>query len=136
MKILAALAIGSFLWVLYLRRESTKQAEVAAALFSGREALSMVEFHEKYFKAQGVSLQVVERVVNILAQQLGTDMSRLSGDDAFKRELKELFYDDLIEVEILKQLEKAFSIKITDFESSQVQTVSDLVNLVASKVRG
>jgi acyl carrier protein len=136
MKILAALAIGAFFAALYWCKESTRQVQRGAALFIDREPLSIIEFHERYFKSKGVPLHIVERILKILEQQFRTDMSRLSGADTFENELKGLFDDELIDVAILNQLEKTFAIQISDVEASQVQTVSDLVELVASKVEG
>ena len=56
-------------------------------VFVGRPPLDTRTFYERYFESRGVPFFVVAYVRNLLEEELGVDLSRLSVDDDFARNL-------------------------------------------------
>jgi acyl carrier protein len=85
--------------------------------------------------SSGVPLYVAEGVRVVLEQQFSVDMSRLAEGDDFSKNLGFLWdFDSMADVEIVCALEEKFGIKISDREAQDCHTISDIVNLVSSKV--
>ena len=92
-------------------------------------------FYTSYFKGTGISKKVVDGVKQVLEEQLSADLSRLSAEDDFSKNLNFFWkLDSLADVEIIIALEEEFNIKIEDFEAEQTFTVRDIVNLVSGKL--
>jgi len=128
--LLIVLGIPLALWE---GRAKRKKMELA---FAGREPLSEDSFYERYIQSRGVPANVVVKIRRILEDELNADLSRLSAEDDFSRNLSFFWeYDSLADVEIVMRLEEEFSIKITDAEAGQTRTVEDIVNLVWRKLR-
>jgi acyl carrier protein len=120
----------------FMRREKTIMDRRYESAFSGREPLDAHTFYEKYFRERGVPAYIVIRVREILEDVLDADLSRLSAEDDFGRNLRFAFESDsLADVEIVQMLEDRFHIKIADAEAEKAITIRDIVNVVWDKVR-
>jgi acyl carrier protein len=120
--------------VLSIRAEKKAKAKKLATVFADRESLSIDEFYQRHYSATDIPYPIVIGVINILAEQLDTDMSRLCIDDDFSKNLSFFWdYDSMANVEIICALEKKFNIQILDAEAEQTKTVNDLVTLVSRK---
>lgn len=106
-------------------------------IFGGRQKLDERDFYETYFRHKNVPFFVVQRIRQILEDELDADLSRLSPEDDFSGNLS-FFWDYEVDAEfyILNEIEKEFEIKIGDAEAaSRTRTVEDLIDLVWEKVR-
>jgi acyl carrier protein len=62
-------------------------------------------------------------------------MSRLADNDDFSKNLSFFWdFDSMADVEIVCALEEKFGIKISDEEAEKAHTISEIVNLVYSKI--
>lgn len=105
--------------------------------FAGRLPLTAEEFYERYFSNRGIPPEIAVGIRKVLEEQLGADMSCLQAEDDFSKNLSFFWdFDSMADVEIVVALEKHFGIKISDAEAEKAHTVSQLVHLVAEKVRG
>jgi acyl carrier protein len=106
------------------------------AAFAGREPLDDQTFYERYFSSRGVPSHVVVKVRRILEEEFDVDLSRLSAEDDFARNLSFIVeYGSLDAVEFVIRLEEEFSIKISDAEAEHTTTVEGIVNMVWNKLR-
>ena len=129
-----AVAVAVLLALIHLdSRRKTRRLEAA---FRGRTRLTPAEFFEVHFKEVGAPAQVVEGVRQVLEEQFGADLSRLSRDDDLSRNLNFLFdYDSLVDVEIVNALEERFGITISDEEAQNAKTVIAIVELVTTNLK-
>lgn len=128
--ITAVIAIPLGLWQTRAKRKKIEET------FGNRQPLDEREFYERYFESRGIPFFVVSKVREILEDELNADLSRLSVEDDFSRNLSFFWeYDSMADVEIVTRLEEEFRIKITNAEAEQTRTVEDIVNLVWSKLR-
>ena len=103
--------------------------------FSNRETLSTELFYEKYYKNKNIPKHIVFGVKKVLEEQLGTELSRLSAEDDFSKNLNFFFaHDSMADVEIVVGLESEFNIKISDSDAETAHTVNDIINLVRKKI--
>lgn len=100
-------------------------------LLAGRAPLSDEEWGATFFPARS---DVASRVRQIIAAQLGIDMSRAYPSDRFIQDLRMDDLDSMASVEIVIQVEEEFGIAITDEEAQGILTVGQLVDFVASKL--
>ncbi|HUF05161.1 MAG TPA: acyl carrier protein [Aridibacter sp.] len=103
--------------------------------FVGRAELDEQAFYDEYFSGNDIPFFVVQGVREILADELNVNLSRLSAEDDFGKNLS--FFDDydsLVLVEIVMRLEEEFQITIEDSEAENAQTVRDIVYLVSSNL--
>jgi len=118
---------------IFQSRAVTKKLEAA---FAGREPLDEQTFYETYFRSRGVSVDVVTTVRRILEEEFDLDLSRLSAEDDFARNLSFVVdYGSLDHVEVVIRLEEEFGIKITDAEAEHTTTVAGIVTMVWDKLR-
>ena len=118
---------------IFLSRAVRKKLEAA---FTGRESLDDQTFYEKYFRSRGVPADVVIKVRRILEEEFGVDLSRVSAEDDFVRNLSFIAdYGSLDAVEVVMRLEEEFGIEISDAEAEQSTSVEAIVNLVWNKLR-
>ncbi len=68
---------------------------------------------------------VEERVVNIVAEQLGVDKEKITRDSNF---VNDLGADSLDTVELVMELEEEFDINIADDAAEKIQTVGEAIN--------
>lgn len=115
-------------------RSRNKKKKYSAA-FAEREPLTDTGFFETYFAHRGVPPEITIKVRRVLEEVLDSDLSRLSADDDFGKNLSFFFqYDSMADVEIVCKLEETFQIKITNQEAQGTHTVDDVVNLVWRKL--
>jgi acyl carrier protein len=130
---LVAFVLSGAAVIKYRDWQRTKKIESA---FAHRRQRSTTEFYEEFFREQGVPEEIVSGVKCILEEQLSADLSRIIDSDDFSKNLNFFWdYDSMADVEIICELEKRFSIKITNEEAVNVHTVKDIVDLVWRKVQ-
>jgi len=117
-----------------IHREDEARARKINEVFSGRESLTSDMFYDRYFRSKGIKPEIVDDIRRILQKQLNADMSRLSDEDDFSKNLSFFWdFDSMADVELIIAIEEHFKIKITDKEAEQTHTISDLVQLVSNK---
>ena len=104
-------------------------------LFSGREAKNDDEFYDRFFTGSGVPENVVAKIRQIFQEQVPVDLSLLEADDDLSGDFNVIWdLDSLADVEIIVELEKAFSVKITDEEAEAMKSFRLVVNCVWHKI--
>ncbi|MFK7770012.1 MAG: acyl carrier protein [Mariniblastus sp.] len=68
---------------------------------------------------------VEERVVNIVAEQLGVDKDKIKRESNF---VNDLGADSLDTVELVMELEEEFDINIPDDAAEKIQTVGEAIS--------
>lgn len=105
-------------------------------LFQGRERKTKAAFYKAYYADQGISEDIVVRVLNDLEINLLCDLSRVLPSDNFSGSLRFFMEEDeFLGETITKSLEDAFSIEISDDEARDTHTIDDLIRLVWTKVQ-
>lgn len=128
--ILVVLGIPIWIWQSWTKKKRIEN------VFAGRQPLDERTLYETYFESRGVPFFVVNKVRQVLEEELGADLSRLSAQDDFAHNLNFFWsYESAAAVEIVVRLENEFNIKITDAEAERTTTIEDLINLVWGKVR-
>lgn len=72
---------------------------------------------------------VKERVIDIVAEQLGVDRDKISEETSF---VNDLGADSLDQVELVMELEEEFDINIPDDAAEKIQTVGEAVKFIQS----
>jgi acyl carrier protein len=72
---------------------------------------------------------VQERVIEIVAEQLGVDREKVSPETSF---VNDLGADSLDTVELVMELEEEFDINIPDDAAEKIQTVGQAVQYIES----
>lgn len=104
-------------------------------IFAGRDRLSADDFYTRYFRDQGYPEDTVIRIKKVFDSNIGFDLSRLSAEDDFSKELNFIWnYDSLSDVEAVVGLEREFGIKIDDSEAGKMKTIKDVVQVVHAKL--
>ncbi len=75
--------------------------------------------------------EVESKVIEIVAKTLQVDKSKVTTQS---RIVEDLGADSLLQVEIVMEIDAAFSIDTNDEESSKISTIADAVTLVKQKV--
>ncbi|MEO8496993.1 MAG: acyl carrier protein [Planctomycetota bacterium] len=70
---------------------------------------------------------VHERVVDIVAEQLGVDKDKISKETSF---VNDLGADSLDTVELVMELEEEFDINIPDDAAEKIQTVGQAIDFI------
>jgi acyl carrier protein len=70
---------------------------------------------------------VQDRVIDIVAEQLGVDKEKVTPDTSF---VNDLGADSLDTVELVMELEEEFDISIPDEEAEKIQTVGQAINFI------
>lgn len=136
--ILLSILVLALLFITFFIIQERKYREKVKRAFEGREEMSPPDFYAAYFKPEDVSMDIVTRVIRILEQELGEDLSRLSAEDDFTKNLSFFFDNDsMFEVELVLRLEEEFGITITDAEAGDLTwnfTLRNVINLVNDKL--
>lgn len=72
-------------------------------------------------------MSIVERVIQIVAEQLQVDEADVSAESSF---VDDLGADSLDLVELIMAMEEEFDIKIEDDEAEKIKTVQDVINFI------
>lgn len=78
------------------------------------------------------------KIREILEEVLDADLSRLTAEDDFSKNLNFFWQEDsLADVEMFEKIEEEFGIKIeqSDFEAIETTSVNNIVNIVWRKVK-
>jgi len=75
---------------------------------------------------------VQERVIDIVAEQLGVDREKVTPDTSF---VNDLGADSLDTVELVMELEEEFDITIPDEAAEKIQTVGQAVEHIEAHVK-
>ncbi len=75
---------------------------------------------------------VEERVIDIVAEQLGVEKEKVSSDTSF---VNDLGADSLDTVELVMELEEEFDITIPDDAAEKIQTVGQAVEHIESSTQ-
>ncbi len=70
---------------------------------------------------------VAERVMDIVAEQLGYDREKITPDTNF---VSDLGADSLDQVELIMELEREFDITIPDESAEKIQTVGEAIDYI------
>lgn len=71
-----------------------------------------------------------ERVIDIVADQLGVDREKITMDTSF---VEDLGADSLDTVELVMELEEEFDINIPDDAAEKIRTVGEVVSYIDSQ---
>ena len=72
-----------------------------------------------------------ERLIEIIAKQLGVDEDNVTPDASF---MEDLGADSLDTVELVMALEEEFDLEIPDSDAEKIQTVQDALNYLDEHV--
>ena len=75
---------------------------------------------------------VMERVTEIVADQLGVDKEKITADTSF---VNDLGADSLDTVELVMELEEEFDVNIPDDAAEKIQTVGQAVEYIEAGVK-
>ncbi len=73
-----------------------------------------------------------QKIKEIIADQLGVEVDKLSPDAKF---VEDLGADSLDVVELIMSFEEEFNIEIPDEDAEKIKTVGDVLNYLNSKVK-
>lgn len=74
-------------------------------------------------------MNIEEKVIAIVADKLGRDVSEISPEKSF---VNDLGADSLDTVELLMDFENEFKIKIPEEDQEKIQTIQDAIDLVTA----
>ena len=74
-----------------------------------------------------------QRVIDIVAEQLGVDKDKISRETSF---VHDLGADSLDTVELVMELEEEFDIDIPDDSADKIQTVGEAIDFILQAQRG
>ena len=80
-----------------------------------------------------VAATVMERVKDIVADNLGVDREKITADTSF---VNDLGADSLDTVELVMELEEEFDINIPDDAAEKIQTVGQAVQYIEAGING
>lgn len=78
-----------------------------------------------------MATQNQERLIEIIAQQLGVDADNVTADASF---MDDLGADSLDTVELVMALEEEFDLEIPDSDAEKIQTVQDALTYLEAHV--
>jgi acyl carrier protein len=130
-KILGAVALPAGFFALWLhgKRRAERERLHALAHLSQNPPLEPVAFGQAYFPADHAD--IARRLREILAPHLPFDLARLHPDDRLVEDLRMDALDSMATVEFVLEVEKEFSVKITDAEAARILTLRELTAHVA-----
>ncbi|MBQ7339968.1 MAG: acyl carrier protein [Clostridia bacterium] len=72
-------------------------------------------------------MEVSEKIIKIIADQLNKDASEISRDQEL---VQDLGADSLDAVEIIMNIEEEFNIEIPEEEASKIKTVGEIIDVI------
>ena len=75
-------------------------------------------------------MEVYDKVVALLSEQLGIDKSRITHDSDI---VKDLGADSLDVVQMLMSMEEEYGITVSEDDAANLKTVRDIVNILEKK---
>jgi acyl carrier protein len=87
----------------------------------------LVRFTEAKSMATEVNKESVEKVKQIIAEQLGVDENEVTPSASF---VDDLGADSLDQVELVMALEEAFDVEIPDEDAEKIRTVQDAIDYI------
>jgi acyl carrier protein len=78
-------------------------------------------------------VSIEERVINIVAEQMGTPRDNINRETSFTNDLGA---DSLDTVELVMELEEEFDITIPDEKAEEIQTVGQAIDYIQGQVGG
>lgn len=80
----------------------------------------------------GVSQEEIEKkIIEIVGKQLGIEKANIKRESSF---VNDLGADSLDTVELVMEIEEAFSVSIPDEDAQKMQTVGDAIDYIAKRV--
>jgi acyl carrier protein len=76
---------------------------------------------------------IMERVMDIVSEQLGVDKDKITADTSF---VNDLGADSLDTVELVMELEEEFDVNIPDDAAEKIQTVGQAVEFIEQNAKG
>ena len=73
--------------------------------------------------------QIEEKVIDIVAEQMGVDKSELTRETSFVNDLNA---DSLDTVELVMEFEDEFELSIPDEEAEKIQTIGQAIDFIKS----
>lgn len=77
--------------------------------------------------------EIEVKVIDIIAEKMGQDRSKITKDMSFADDLNA---DSLDQVELVMELEEAFDIEIPDEQAEKIKTVADAINYIKAEQGG
>ena len=77
--------------------------------------------------------EIESKVIDIVAEQMNTDKSKISRDTSF---VDDLNADSLDTVELVMEFEDEFETSIPDEQAEQIKTVGQAVDFISSQTNG
>jgi len=77
-------------------------------------------------------MELEQKVKEIIADQLGVEIEKLTDDAKF---VDDLGADSLDVVELIMAFEEEFGIEIPDEDAEKIQTVGDVIKYLSQKVK-
>ena len=75
-------------------------------------------------------MEVYDKVVSLLSEQLGIDKNRITPDSDI---VKDLGADSLDVVQMLMSMEEEYGITVSEDDAANLKTVRDIVNILEKK---
>jgi acyl carrier protein len=113
-----------FLWVVLARLDSSF-APIRAGQYTTRSLLSLSG--GEIFMASDGKTEVIEKVKQIVGEQLGVDEGEVTSSASF---VDDLGADSLDQVELVMALEEAFDLEIPDEDAEKIRTVRDAIDYI------
>jgi acyl carrier protein len=102
-------------------------------LQAARHRSTIFTTNTQSFEEDPTVASVIERVTDIVAEQLGVDKEKITSNTSF---VNDLGADSLDQVELVMELEEEFDINIPDDAAEKIQTVGQAVEYIESGMNG
>lgn len=77
-------------------------------------------------------MDLKERIINIVSEQLGVDKSEVTPEASF---MDDLGADSLDQVELVMAFEEEFDVEIPDEDAEKMQVVQDAIDYLGKKIK-